>query len=365
MAVLVGALLLVAHPGTASAAATLSVTSLKAIVTNGTSVTATTSIASSTRVTATYVTVCVRSSTGANQDFAGYSQVALSPTAKSLSFTATFAPGTYSYFTCVYTDNYWQVVGATKAFTTSNSTVTPPPTGGGGAAPSGVAMPVGNLPGWKQVFTDDFTIPLARGAFPGGYSNKWLSYSGFTDTSKVGDYDQSIISAQNGTLDLYLHTVNGRPKGAAPIPLVNGQWGGQTYGRFSVRMRADNLPGYGTGFLLWADSENWNDGEIDFPESGLDNVVKGYNHCPGNASVNCLVVNTNTTYSAWHTYTIDWTPSKLSYLIDNQTVGSTTSNIPYKPLHWVMQVATTGVQPAASTAGHLLIDWATIYTYSP
>jgi hypothetical protein len=30
-----------------------------------------------------------------------------------------------------------------------------------------------------------------------------------------------------------------------------------------------------------------------------------------------------------------------------------------------MQVATTGVTPAASTSGHLLIDWATIYNYVP
>jgi hypothetical protein len=230
--------------------------------------------------------------------------------------------------------------------------------------PSGTDMPVGDLDGWTQTFTEDFTTDLAEGSFPGSYGNKWLSYDGFTDTSKNGDYDQSILSVHDGTLDMHLQTIDGRPKGAAPVPLVDGQWGGQTYGKFSVRMKSDPVAGYGTGFLLWSDAEDWNQGEIDFPEGELSGTASGYNHCVGNPSSNCYIADTDARYADWHVYTINWTPDKLEFLVDDEVVGSTTESIPTDPMHWVMQVGTNGI-PDADASGHLLIDWATIYTYNP
>ena len=65
-----------------------------------------------------------------------------------------------------------------------------------------------------------------------------MSYDGFPDTSEDGRYEQDIISVKDGALGLYLHTVNGTPLSAAPIPLVNGKWGGQTR-TLSMRMRSD------------------------------------------------------------------------------------------------------------------------------
>jgi beta-glucanase (GH16 family) len=225
-------------------------------------------------------------------------------------------------------------------------------------------MPASDGAGWKRVLSEDFAVPVARGSFPGAYDETWMSYDGFPDTSQVGRYDDDVISVQDGNLDVHLHTENGQPLGAAPIPLVNGDWGGQTYGKFSVRLKADAAAsGFGAAFLLWPDSENWSDGEIDFPEGGLDGTAHGYNHCPGNPSSNCMVVNTSAKWTDWHTYTIEWTPSSLKYLVDGAVVGSTTSNIPSKPMHWVMQAATTGMKPSASASTHLLIDWATISTY--
>ena len=142
-----------------------------------------------------------------------------------------------------------------------------------------------------------------------------------------------------------LHSENGRAQGAAPVPLVNGAWGGQVYGRYTVRFKSDALPGYGTGWLLWPDSNNWNDGEIDFPESGLNSTIKGYNHTVGNPAHNDLVFDTGVTYLGWHTATIEWTPSKITYLLDGNVVSSSTTSVPSKALHWVLQTATTGTQP--------------------
>jgi hypothetical protein len=235
----------------------------------------------------------------------------------------------------------------------------------GEVEPSGEAMPLGDLQGWDQVFTEDFVTPLSRGSFPGSYGDQWLSYDGFADTSGRGDYEQDIISAHDGMLDLYLHTEDGRPLGAAPVPLVDGEWGGQTYGRFSVRMKADPLNGFGVASLLWPDSENWSEGEIDFPEGAFDDVARASNHCPGDPEENCFYTESTAEFVDWHTYTIDWTPTRLSFLVDGVTVGTTTDDIPDVPMHWVLQSGTVDGTPDPDTAGHLWIDWATIYAYDP
>ena len=225
-------------------------------------------------------------------------------------------------------------------------------------------LPLGDLPGWRQTFTEDFSVDQPAGQFPGAYSSKWMSYDGFVDTSGDGDYAQRIISAHDSMLDLHLHSENGRPLVAAPVPLVDGQWGGQLYGRFSVRLKADPLAGYGAALLLWSDANNWNEGEIDFPESDLNQTVTGANHCPGDPVRNCYQVGTTARISDWHTYTINWTPRLLSFEIDGKVVGSTDHDIPATPMHWVLQFGTTGI-PDAATEGHVLIDWATIYRYAP
>lgn len=349
----------VAAPTTtpAPSSGVLSATNVAATIT-GTSVTVTATIANSISKTAEYAGICARNSNDGVIDWP-FVSTTLSTTGKVFSFTSVKALGTYRYWPCAKVDGKWTNIGDIKYFTIAAESVAGTP------GPSTVSMPVGDLPGWKQVFTEDFTTPLAQGSFPGVYKPQWLSYNGFTDTSGVGHYDQSIISAHDGNLDINLQVKDGKALGAAPVPLVNGKWGGQTYGKFSVRMKSDAIQGFGTGFLLWNDSGDWNDGEVDFPESGLTDVVKGYNHCPGNPAKNCLVVNTAARYTTWHTYSIEWTPAKLTFLIDDVVVGSSTTDIPSKPLHWVMQVATGGTQPAADANGHLLIDWATVYTYVP
>lgn len=94
-------------------------------------------------------------------------------------------------------------------------------------------------------------------------------------------------------LDLFLHTRGGTPIGAAPVPIVTKAWQGQTYGRYSVRFRADALPGYKVAWLLWPASDSWSEGEIDFPEGGLESTMWGFNHCLNNPTVNCYWVDTH------------------------------------------------------------------------
>src|SRR5437660_700572 len=43
-------------------------------------------------------------------------------------------------------------------------------------SPSTQEMPVGDIPGWHQIFTDDFTTDVPLGSFPDAVSDKWSDY---------------------------------------------------------------------------------------------------------------------------------------------------------------------------------------------
>jgi beta-glucanase (GH16 family) len=222
-----------------------------------------------------------------------------------------------------------------------------------------------HLPGLTQTFAEDFTTASAPGAFATDYAAKWATYNGFADTSGVGTYDNKAMSAHDGVLDEYLNkTADGVTHVAALGPIVTNKWSGQVYGRFSVRFKADALAGFKTAFLLWPDSNIWNEGEIDFPEGNLTNTMWGYNHCPGSPVQNCTYTDTGIGHgSGFHTLTIDWKPTSLTFTIDGRVTNTTTTNIPTHPMHWVLQTEATGA--AVTAAGHLSIDWATVYAYTP
>lgn len=255
-------------------------------------------------------------------------------------------------------------------FSTSAPSGTPAPTAG--SSPSGIAMPVGDLPGWRQTFRDDFTTAAPLGSFDAVYGPRWSGYCcGDVDTSKQGTYSPGkVLSAANGTLDYYLHTENGTHYVAAPLPRVGGSGpeGGQVYGRYSVRFKSDAIYGYKIAWLLWPDSERSpDDGELDFPEANLNGTIFGAAHY-ADPTDGQQWVNTGTALTSWHTATIEWTPGKVVMLLDGAAVLTNTVKVPVTPMHWVLQAETNldGTQPVNNTAaGHVSIDWVTAYSLAP
>lgn len=250
------------------------------------------------------------------------------------------------------------------------------------ANPSGQAMPVGDIPGWHQIFADDFNTNVPVGGFSGCDSStrtcsglppavrsKWWAYpDGWKDTDQLGRYTPSrTISIANGMMRLNLHTEDGIRMVAAPLPILPGaigSEGGQVYGRYEFRFLVDRpIPGYKIAWLLWPDSENFpGDGEIDFPEGDLDHVIGGYvHHMNGTDDSDQDAYGTAVRMaSGWHTAIIDWTAKSCTFILDGMTVGTTTSRIPSTPMHWVLQSETDGVStPSAST--DILIDWVAVY----
>ena len=95
-------------------------------------------------------------------------------------------------------------------------------------SPSGENLPLGNLPGWTQVFADDFTTNIPVGSFPSAVSDRWWAYNdGTPDTSGHGRYYPTrVISSHDGLMDFHLRTESGQPLVAAPLPkLANTAYG--------------------------------------------------------------------------------------------------------------------------------------------
>jgi hypothetical protein len=357
LAGILGALVLGAAPATAAAAApVLTVSELSATV-NGNQVTASTTIKSNIATRVEKFGVCVRGANNLNVDFGKAVNTWVPTTGENHTTSQNLPAGTYNYWTCAYDEGRWLTLNAPRPFV-----VTPPDDTL--IDVNHITMPRGNYPGWKQVFTEDFTTNAAAGTFGTAYRNKFSTYHGFGDSDNGGTYNRDILSVKDGKLDMHLHKKNGRPQVAAPAPIVTTPWAGQKYGKFTARFRSDALPGYKTAWLLWPDSNNWNEGEIDFPEGGLNGKMWGFNHCVGNAAKNCSWADTQTSFTDWHTVSIEWTPTRVTFLLDGKVVGNDTKNIPRTAMHWILQTETAGSNPNITRDGHLQIDWVTVYAWN-
>lgn len=254
------------------------------------------------------------------------------------------------------------------------------------ADPSGVTMPVGDIPGWHQVFADNFTTGVPVGGFsqcdnvtrtcaglPAPVQAKWWAYpDGWPDTSKQGLYMPSkTVSVSGGLLRLHLHTENGVHMVAAVLPKVpgaTGSEGGQLHGRYEIRFMVERpTVGYKLAWLLWPDSENFPaDGEIDFPEAPLSDSIGGYlHHMDGVSADDQDTFDTGVRVSSgWHTATIEWTAKSCTFILDGVTMGTSADRIPSTPMHLVIQNETDG-STSDSAVADILIDWVVVYQPVP
>jgi hypothetical protein len=277
-----------------------------------------------------------------------------------------------------HTDNFtttdgttpvWQPTPTPSALPTPTPAIAPPLTNwNAGTPPSGQAMPSGDIPGWHQIFAQDFNTNVTVGNFPGTvYGSQFTVYpDGTKDTAgQLGAmsryYPSKVVSVSNGLLNLYLHTENGTPMAATIQPSIPGN---HLYGKYTIRFRSDALQGFKVAWLLWPDSQNWpHDGEIDFPESSLNDTISAFvHHQNGTSGSDQDAYSSTATYTSWHTASIEWSPNKVNLILDDQSIATSTNRIPSTPMHWVIQTeACLPTCPAATTAGNLQIAWMVAY----
>lgn len=222
-------------------------------------------------------------------------------------------------------------------------------------AASGATAPQGDLPGWTLVLSQDFSRDAALGSFAGTYPG-WAGYDGWSDTSKHGTYDSaSVVSVANGVVDERLHPAGSGARVVALTPPMSSQ----LYGRYEVRFRADQVPGYKIAWLLWPADNQWSEGELDFPEADLPGRIFGFAHdVTGTPSKNAWYADTGETLDPWHTATMEWSPGQLTYTLDGRSWSTTDPRaIPTHPMRWVLQTETAldGTMPTAPA--HVYVDW--------
>jgi hypothetical protein len=241
--------------------------------------------------------------------------------------------------------------------------VTTPPVS---TSPSGVALPVGDLPGWKQVVAEDFsgsTIPAGWGAYegtPGGEPNgKWLR-----SHTTVGNNVLTLAGSQVG--DKF--ATGGIMAGGPAV-------GGLTYGKYNVRFRINQGHGVKYAALLWPKSENWPiDGEIDFAEDGGGNRSGLTGTLHYGASNSQIQRDLTGDFSTWNTLGVEWSPNRIVYTLNDKPWATVTgSAVPHTPMNLAIQTqaGTCGSWAGAScpdstTPAHvnLQVDWVTMYSYT-
>lgn len=280
----------------------------------------------------------------------------------------------------LYTRGSWvtelyTLVTSSGGGTTPTPTPTTPPTPPAGGVNT---MPASAPAGFTRAFGEEFLTDQARGTWPGTYASRMQGYdcpdgrwvNGTLDTTqgcdtrKTGRYDRKrVVSAAGGVMRYDVHTAAGWPRVAAEGPATNN---GGTYGRYTVRARqVGAMPGYKNAWLLWPYDGDWDKGEMNFPEHGLEAnaQVSGFNHCIGNPRNNCHAFTANHEFDdGWATYTMDWRPGVLIYEINGVEVSRTTNSVPATPFRWALQTETAldGSLPSASVAETIEIDWLTI-----
>lgn len=208
-------------------------------------------------------------------------------------------------------DMQWQQTGALKAFTDTC-----------GSSVSGQSMPVGDIAGWHQVFADDFSGTTLNTA-------NWYAYSGQPAGDSVGWWNPTHIVIRNCLLTLKGYRDSAAKAGVfvtAGIGMTNAH--AQMYGKYLVRMRADQGDGISAIALLWPRANVWPP-EVDFYEDGggQRTSMSATLHCGSSGHDTCQVAKTLSGYnfSQWHTIGVEWTKGKLVYTIDG-TAWATVSN---------------------------------------
>ncbi|MGM0377262.1 MAG: glycoside hydrolase family 16 protein [Bacteroidota bacterium] len=247
-------------------------------------------------------------------------------------------------------------------------------------SPSGQSVPIGDLPGWEQIFYDDFTKDAELGSwgsecdysaivYVGAEGQKWRSYPKcFTDTYQKRPYRaDSVLSVKNGVLNFHLHPVNGQPAGANPTPVITGTSQYQTYGRYTARFKVDSpdLKEYHIAWLLWPQTEKWpDDGEEDFPEGSLAGEIGGFHHYAGEGACRGCQDKavSEKKFTEWHTYTIEWRPGNVKYILDGEVILDSDKWVPTKPMRWQLQTETKG---DGANSGNLMVDWVAVYKFNP
>jgi beta-glucanase (GH16 family) len=194
--------------------------------------------------------------------------------------------------------------------------------------PSGVAMPTGDLPGWKLHYSDDF---------PGSsLGPEWFTYDGQPSGDRGGYFSPSHVTVGGGILNI----AGSRDPAKGNIYVTGGvsnrDTDSQTYGRYSVRFRMDLGRGLAYVLLLWPHSNQYPP-EVDFAEdNGTDRKsIFSSVHPADNGKP--TEHNTQGDFTQWHTADMEWTPGRIVVSLDGKPWAEFTGGVPSQAMDLALQ----------------------------
>lgn len=199
---------------------------------------------------------------------------------------------------------------------------------------------------WSCTFVDNFsgsTLDRTKWIGLDQYGGGDLCVLNNPRTVQVayGSLRLSVVRAQGTSTPCPLRADGTRGKYAGATVTSYGRWS-QQYGRMEarIRVRGTSLPGLHEAFWLWPDVRYGADSP--WPASGEMDVMETYSVMP-NLSVPFLhysadslgpVDGFNTSWSCraprglWHTYTLEWTASRIAIVVDGRTCLVSTDAAP-------------------------------------
>lgn len=162
---------------------------------------------------------------------------------------------------------------------------------------------------WRLAVQDDFNGSSIN-------SELWGLYEG-KGNEGVGERKRSAVTVSGGSAH-----INGRGWVGGGMALKEQQ----TYGKYEIRSRMDNGAGYNKAELLWPSSERWpRDVEIDISEifdGSYDQFGSFVHYGIDHKRLHKTTKDVNT--SQWHTYGVEWEPSKVTYFFDGKPIWTVT-----------------------------------------
>ncbi|MHB1833799.1 MAG: glycoside hydrolase family 16 protein [Solirubrobacteraceae bacterium] len=234
--------------------------------------------------------------------------------------------------------------------------------------PSGVAMPVGNIPGWREVFSDNFT--------GSSLDSQWTAYWGVPGGDPGGFFDPTHVTVSGGDLVIGAYKdPSDDAWDAGPNTYVTGGISSspsfaQTYGKYLVRFRFGTGVGIAHAILLWPQSNTWPP-EIDFSEDNGANRQTDYATLHYGATNTQVQKNLKVDLTQWHTLGVQWTPGRLVYTLDGRGWSTVTGGaVPSTPMvldiqtqAWACGTSAWEQCPNVTTPAHvnLYVDWVVAY----
>jgi beta-glucanase (GH16 family) len=224
-------------------------------------------------------------------------------------------------------------------------------------------MPIGNIPGWRQVFTDNFSGRKLD-------ASKWRLYWGKPGGDPAGWFDPRHVGVSRGMLVISGYRDRADRGRWATGGLSSSRGLKQTYGKYLVRFRLDRGVGIGHAVLLMPANNSWPP-ELDMSEdngSGRTGTLATLHYGKSDRHWSAFLPGLNLTQ--WHTLGVEWTPGKVQYTVDGRIWRTMQGSVvPAVPMVLDMQTeawpcrGTWGRCPNKSTPRvvRMYVDWVVAY----